>query len=249
MTKNVLLGLLACGLMGSTAGAGVVADYVDDFETDGTPNPGWSYLWNAATALESSPGTLNVAGLVNLVPDTNFGGDYETQANGTRPDAPPGSNLAAALGALYPGQGSSQAADGFERFVIAAYTVSAADIAANGNEGTIDDYSFTVPATSTDGVSSRIYVNENLIFPGETVLPPGILFTSDLPDGFPVPLGALSAGDTISVAIGSRANDIGDQLLIDYSIVLVPEPTAIAFIGLGAIGMLGHRRSRRPTMV
>src|SRR5262245_46660904 len=103
--------------------AGVAAEYQADFTTVGAPKPGWSYLWNANGPIG------NPANYVPLVRDTNFGGDFETQANGLIPDAAPGSNLAATATNVFPGQGTAQAADAIERFVIAAYTVSAADIA------------------------------------------------------------------------------------------------------------------------
>src|SRR5437879_3349431 len=94
--------------VGSSASAAVIANYQSDFRPSGTPAPGWSYLWNATGPIGTA------ANYVPLVHDTNFGGDYETQANGTRPDAPPGANLAATATSLYPGQGSLQASDGIE---------------------------------------------------------------------------------------------------------------------------------------
>jgi PEP-CTERM motif len=231
--------VFAVGSIASADAPNAVADYGTDFQT-GTPKAGWSYRWNASTALESSPGTLNVAGLVPLVAD---GSNYETQANGTRPDAAPGSNTAATATSLFPGQGSAQAADGIERFVVAAYTISEDD-AANGTQGFIEDWSFAVPFSTGDGVNARFYVNSAIQFPGVTNLPPGAVFSAAQFPEFIVSLGTLSEGDTVYVAVGSNLNDSFDELIVDYSIVLkpVPEPASFAIFGLGAAALVGRRR-------
>ena len=212
MTKGTRCALALAGLCLVTAPlrATVVADYRDDFETDGTPAAGWSYLWNPTHAVGSS------ANYVALVGDTNFGGDYETQANGSLPDAAPGSNLAATSTSLRPGQGSAQSALQIEHCAIAAYTISAQDIAtAGGNQAWITSGFFTT-GVGPDGVHAYVYVNDTLIN-GPTVLPAGVTF----PD-LVLPLGAVSAGDTIYVAIGSRFFDTDDVVTLDYSIELLP---------------------------
>ena len=230
-----LLAAVAVSLSAAAAPAAVIAQYQNDFRTSGTPAPGWSYLWNATGAVGDS------ANYVPLVHDTNFGGDYETQANGTRPDAPPGSNLAATSTTLYPGQGSLQAADGIPRYVIAAYTVSAANIAAaGGGVASLPHYHFTIPLDSVDGVDSRIYVNNTLIV--DQILPPGLDYSDTSPGAYPVPLGTLSPGDTLYVALGPRTTDIGDALGVDYTIELsAPEPASTGLIAIAA-GFLMRRR-------
>lgn len=236
--KNLALGTAAlCGLLlAATAKATVIADYQNDFRTNGTPAPGWSYLWNASAPIGNS------ANYVPLVHDTNFGGDYETQANGMWPDAPPGSSLAATSNTLYPGQGSLQASDGIPRYVIAAYTVRPSDIvAAGGGEASLPHYHFTVALTSLDGIDSRIYVNNTLIV--DQILPPGLDYSDTLPGAYPVPLGNLKAGDTVYVAIGSRDADTGNALGVEYSIDLVPEPASAGLLMAGLL-LIGRRRHR-----
>jgi hypothetical protein len=216
------------------ASAAVVANYRNDFKTNGTPAPGWSYSWNANGPVGDA------STYVPLVADTNFGGDYETQANGTRPDAAPGSSLAATSTSLFPGQGTTQAADGIERYAIAGYTFTAADIAAAGNVGYLDDYHFIVPIDSVDGVNTRVYINNFLIV--ETILPPGLDYNSSFPGAYPVPLGNISPGDTVYVAVSARGSDTGDELQLEYSLKLVPEPGTLSALGAIACGLLARRR-------
>ena len=226
---------IVLSLISSMAWAGVAAEYQVDFTTTGAPKTGWSYLWNANGPIG------NPANYVTLVRDTNFGGDFETQANGAIPDSPPASNLAATATSVFPGQGTSQAADAIERYVIAAYTVSAADIATLGNQGVMDTYRFAVPAESLDGINAAIYVNASPII--AIHLPGPIDYNNTLPGAYPVPLGTLAAGDTIYVAIGSGATDTGDRLDVNYTITLVPEPGTIGISGI--IAVLAMRRRGR----
>ena len=151
-----------------------------------------------------------------------------------------------------PGQGTAQNA--IERYVIAAYTISAADVAANGDQLILDGYSFAVSEGSLDGVTAKVYKNDTLLI--DRPLPPGIVFdvNTPAPNGGPIPLGPFAAGDTLYVAIGAEGvaalppigpggTDTGDVLTVDYSIVLVPEPVGGALVlALGAVGLL--RRSR-----
>lgn len=233
---------IACAsLLVSAAGAGTasaqqVADYQTDFRTSGAPAPGWSYLWNANGPIGTA------SNYIPLVRDANPLGNFETQANGTYPDAPPGSLLSVGPLSIIPGQGSAQAADGIQRYAIAAYTVNAQDLATYGNQGWLDNYTFGVAATSTDGISPAIYVNNTPII--SITLPPGIVYDRSFPDAYPVPLGNLSAGDTIYVAIGGGANDTGDVLVLDYSIILIPEPATASTLALAAATLLARRRRR-----
>lgn len=236
-------GAAVVALLQGSASALVVADYRDDFETDGTPAPGWSYQWNATGPINTPAGSLNTAALATLVGDSNFGGDYETVANEEIPDPAPGAFTIAANTFIHPGQGSAQAADGIERYTLASYTISAGDIAAaGGNQLSLDDYIFSLGA-STDGVNAKVYKNDTLFI--DRFLPPGIVFSSDLPDpnGGPIPLGAFDAGDTLRVAIGSNLTDNSDTLTLDYSIVLsVPEPSSLGAAAGAGLLVLGRRR-------
>ena len=229
--------------------ADVVADYADDFSYP-TPAPGWSYLWNANGPIGTA------ANYLPLVADGASPARYETQ-NQTPdafPDPAPGASASATSTTLIPGQGTAQNA--LERYVIAAYTISAADVAANGDQLILDFYRFAVPVESADGVTAKLYKNDILLV--DRPLPPGLEFTVDTPapNGGPIPLGQFVAGDTLYVAIGSDGvaplppfgpggTDAGDALAVDYSIVLVPEPTAAASVLALAAGLLLSRQRRR----
>ena len=252
--RNSVIGLsvalfVAFAAAGRSAEAQPVADYHDDFSAP-APAPGWSYLWNA----NGPVGTA--ANYAPLVIDGDAG-RYETQ-NQTPdafPDDAPGSSTSATQTTLVPGQGTAQ--NSIERYVIAAYTISAADIAAaGGNQLVLDDYRFAVSAASTDGVTAKLFKNDFLLV--EQPLPPGLVFTSETPDpnGGPIGLGPFDAGDTLYVAIGSNGiapvppfgpggTDTGDSLEVDYSIFLVPEPTAAGALLLAAGCLLSRRRGRR----
>ena len=238
--------LVLVGAFTQAVQAQVVADYADDFSHP-APAPGWSYLWNA----NGPVGTA--ANYVPLVAD-GVAGRYETQ-NQTPdafPDEAPGSSTSATGTTLIPGQGTAQNA--IERYVIAAYTISEADLAAaTGNQLVLDDYRFAVSAASIDGVTAKLFKNDFLLV--EQPLIPGLIFTSETPDanGGPIGLGPFAAGDTLYVAIGSNGiapvppfgpggTDTGDSLDVDYSIFLVPEPSSVATLLLVAGGLLSRRR-------
>jgi hypothetical protein len=74
------------------------------------------------------------------------------------------------------------------------------------------------------------------------VIPPGFAYDRSYPDAYPMPLGVLQPGDTIYVAIGPRFTDNADQLDIQYTIKLVPEPMALSMFGLIGAGLLARRR-------
>ena len=215
------------------ARAAVVADYQHDFRTNGTPAPGWSYLWNASGVLGNS------ANYVPLVHDTNLGGDYETQANGTRPDAAPGAYLAASQTAVYPGQPATQAADHITRYVITAFTFSADQIATYGNRLQFHTYHFTVPADAPGPVDVEVYKNNTLIAPFP--FPPGTDF-SDAIFGQDYDFGTVQPGDTLYIAQGASGAYAGQPLGVSYTLALVPEPVALTSALVGAFGLIRRRR-------
>ena len=250
MRKRLLMGAvggLSLSWAAATASAVVVADFQADF-THPVPSNGWSYHWNANGAIG------NPANYVPLVPDA--AGRYETvdQTPDAFPDPAPGSSLSITNTTLIPGQGSAQNA--FERYVIVAYTVSAADIiaAGGGNQLRLEEWSFATGATSVDGVTARIYKDDNPTPFVDQPLPPNFLFDHNIPapNGGPIPLGPFDAGDVLYIAIGSNGiapeqtggNDTNDTLVMDLKIALVPEPATASIVGAGAVALLMRRRRR-----
>jgi hypothetical protein len=250
MRKRLLMGAvggLSLSWGAATASALVVADYQADF-TYPVPSNGWSYHWNANGAIG------NPANYVSLVPDA--AGRYETvdQTPDAFPDPTPGSSLSITNTTLIPGQGSAQ--NDFERSVIVAYTVSAEDIAAaGGNQLRLEEWSFAVGASTNinaDGVTARIYKNDNAMPFVEADLPPGIVFDHNIPDpnGGAIPLGPFNAGDVLYIAVGSDGiaseltggNDTDDTLVMNLKIALVPEPATASIIGAAALALLMRRR-------
>lgn len=225
---SVLLGLAM------NASAAVVADFGGDFSTNGTPKTGWSYSWNASGAIGNS------ANYQPLVGDTNFGGDYESQANGAWPDAAPGSYVAISQSSFYPGQTATQDAGGIQRYAIAGYTFSAADIAADGNGLLFHTYHFIVPADAPGLIDVKVYKNNTLIAP--FTFPPGTDF-SDAIFGQDYNFGTVAAGDTLYIGLGAEGDYTGQPLGVSYTLALVPEPTMLSLLVL--VPALGLRRRQR----
>jgi hypothetical protein len=236
------------GLFAQTAGADVVADYQTDFSYP-TPASGWSYLWNANGAIGTA------ANYVPLLADGAAVSRYETQ-NQTPdqfPDDAPGSSLSATPTTLVPGQGTNQSGNLIERYVIAAYTFSAADIAANGEQLVLDDFSFAVGAGSDGGVTATMYLNDFALISAQP-LGPGLEWHVGLTG--PLALGPVAPSDTFYVAIGADGlaplppfgpggSDVGDVITVDYALKLVPEPGSAAVLAVGATQLLLRRQRRR----
>jgi hypothetical protein len=182
--------------------ARVVADYRDDFKTH-APAPGWSYQWNATTAITDPSGYIYLSwsptanrymsnGLV--FPDT---GSYCSYGSFTSTGG-------------HPGKGSTQGAS-VDRFAIAGYTVKydgyygisnsfVTQSSSLGNGGQVVIY------TDTDG--GGVFTNK---FSG--TYPPASTLNFD------GNLGYLEVGDTIYVGIGPNTTDGNDGFSMDYSIV------------------------------
>src|SRR5579864_3940403 len=122
----VSIGILSVG----AARAAVVADYQADFNTSGTPAPGWSYWQSSQSSLGNS------ASYVALVHTGNLGGDYEAQASAGNSTAAPASFPAVSKTDVYPGQ------TGSGKFVVLGYTFTPAQIAAYGNQLQFHTYDF-----------------------------------------------------------------------------------------------------------
>jgi len=234
------------------ASAGVVADYQDDF-TYPAATVGWTYRWNANGPIGTA------ANYVSLVPDGASPARYETQ-NQTPdafPDAAPGGSLSATATTLTPGYGTNQDGNPIERYVIAAYSFSAADIAANGSTLKLESFSFAVDAGSTGGVTARMYLNDiPLIAP--TPLGPGLMWDDSMTGSIEFTGLPIMPGDTFYVGIGSdgaavlpptdpqgSGSNAGDVITVDYTLALVPEPTGAAIAMAGATLLLLRRQRRR----
>ena len=219
-----------------SARAGVVADYGADFETDGTPKLGWSYLWNPSGPIGNS------ANYVPLVFDTTGVGGYQTQNNGAWPDAAPGSFTRTTSTTVFPGQSATQAADAIQRFVILAYTFSAADIAANGNSLKFHSYQFIIPQDTPGNIDVFAFLNNSFVFTFPGGFPPGTNF-NDTIFGADYDFGTVQAGDTLYIGLGAQGAYSGQPLSVSYTLALVPEPSAL----LMAVGLpvLALRRKRR----
>jgi hypothetical protein len=243
-----------------------VADFTDEFQA-GTPRAGWRYLWNANGPLGNP---------ANYAPLAADNGRYETVANGTYPDAAPGSSLAMGTSAVdlanypypipglpdmpitfvRPGQGRLQAeSGGFERAAIVAYTFSAQDFADAGivvgalANAYITDYDFAVAIGSLDGVSARVFADDDptplLDFSLDNPPPfvPPFRFQTTM-DPRPRFVGTYAPGETVYFAIGSNLNDTNDEMRLDFTLGLapVPEPTSLAVLAPLAAGLLLRRR-------
>jgi hypothetical protein len=249
-----------------TASAIVIADYQDDFVVTSDPNArnGWSYFWNANPPAGRptppfffhSPGTY--------APLVAVGDQYE--APGTRIVA--GSAPVGALDPAFPpdpifgpypntfvrpGPGiADNGSGGWERAIIVGYTFSAEDIAAaGGGQAFITAYDFAVAANSLDGISARIFhdddttplINFSLDSEPPFPFPPAFRFETRI-DPRPIPLGTYAAGETVYVVIGSNTNQTLDELRMDFTISLVPEPGTMSLL-VPAAGALLMRRRRK----
>ena len=217
----------ACAIVSlglASAASAQIADYQNDFTPSGPAGTGWSFYTSTTLG--------NAAQYVPLTRDAS--NNFSLAGGGA-------GNLAATSTSLVPGLGSTQN-NGTPQYVIAAYQVQPGDLA-SGNIGFLDNYRFALAYDpAADGVSAAVYKNDQLLIPID-MLPSGIDYNSSAPDAYPLPLGPLSVGDTIYVAIGPRGTNVGDVLQVDYSIV-VPEPAALSTIALAAGALLARRRRR-----
>ena len=155
-----------------------------------------------------------------------------TEATSFRPRHPARSvNIGPADGLPggHPGLGAVQAGSGgVERYCIAAYTLTSPDRIAilNGSIRNANPNN----GGSTDGVSVKVFVNDNSTPKLSSSTSPGF----DSTTSFNVPLGDLIAGDTIYVAMGSNGEDLFDSFQLRYDIVSVPEPSVTSLIAIAA---------------
>lgn len=217
--------------MSASAVLVTIADYQDDFQGP-TPATGWRYQTNSAGAIGNS------ANYTNMI--SNVGG---TQYNLTGSATLPVGSSFASLNKLsgHPGTGTAQVA-GVDRYVIAAYTIQAADVTGYLMDGPFQLTSTSISRAATDGgtLSLHVYVNNTLIGPAAVIA--GTAVTS-----FNRTLGNLVVGDTVYVAVGPNGTHNNDSFGFDFSIQLdghlpAPEPSTAMLLGAGMLGLSMVRR-------
>ena len=265
----VALVVMVCAVPAGAAGV-AVADFQDDFQVTQGGAGGWSYLWNGGGAL-GDPGNyrpLVTDGGVYRTAATGGqpdGGPGSTLEVGSSPPDLGMYNPLPALPPLpttylRPGLGTSQPrSGGIERAAVVAYTFSAADFAAAGipagqpAQGLISRYYFAVANGSFDGMSARVYQDDLttpvINFSADTVpptkFPAGFMYETTL-DPREFPIGTYRVGDTVYVAIGPDASDVGDEMRLDFTLSLAPVPEPAGFAALPTLaGGLALRRRRR----
>jgi hypothetical protein len=199
-----------------------------------TPASGWSYLWNSGGAIG------NPANYASLLPTTHPRFFYDSDGVAGLPDPAPASVVYLGLvsdGLLnagqpggHPGGGLGDANSlGFERFAIAAFTLSAPAAGVS-----ITNSLLTNADSSTDGVHVQVYLNNSAVPLVDASTAAGQGNTTI----FDVGLGNLAAGDVIFVAVGPRNTQSSDTFSLRYQItatVGVPEPSSLALLAWGGI--------------
>lgn len=233
----------AMGLLFSLPARGVTVANFGANLTIPTPMPGWSYLWNSDGAYGTS---ANYTDLI-FNPDL-FGPGFDAYT----PELPYPSTGPASFLQIFPdssspnvnpGLGTSQqTSEIFQRYVIAAFTLSTSGLTSIENGLIIDEQLGSDPlGQNVDGVNISIHVNDA-----------APIFMESIPDGGSttfgsINLGNLNAGDTIYVGIGSHGqegenNDFLDSTRLDYEIIQIPEANTSLFLGLAVSASLLLRR-------
>ena len=204
MQQFLLSVLCAAGFLFAAANAtaqgtssAVIAGFNDDF-SGGSPGAGWSYLWNPTSVLGDSASyqALPWAGGSQYTAGT--GSPSILQYNW-------GQATASFVG---PGPGIQDGAAA-DRYAIGRYTVA--------NDGTyflVNTAATVLNATCSDGIEIVVLVND-------------VSVASNIVAGqsqvdFDLTLGALSAGDSVDVAIGPNGNAGCDFSGVDWDIAYLP---------------------------
>jgi hypothetical protein len=215
-----------------------------------TPAPGWSYLWNSGGAIG------NPANYTSLLPTTDPGAFYDNDGVVGLPGPNPGAFVYLGLvgtGLLNAGQpgghpgrglGDDGTAFGFERFAIAAFTLSAPASGVSITNSLLTNANF-----SSDGVHAQVYLNNSSapLVDASTAAGQGMTTTFD------VGLGNLAAGDVIFVAVGPRNTNFADSFSLRYEITataVAAEPSSLGLLASGgivfALAARHLRRRRKP---
>jgi len=175
---------------------GIVASFRNDFQ-ETEPKPGWSYLWNAKGAIDQQ------ANYVALQWD---GQRYHASGDQPYPARSASHYLRITRGAGHPGGGLREAPRDVEHYVIAAFTVPrSARYSITGSR------IVRLVGQTCGAVDLRVFVDGREI--GTSVL-------CESREGldFDRPLGKISSGSTIYVAVGPGDTDCDDSFEWDFSI-------------------------------
>ncbi len=112
---STLAVLVISGLANSAMGS-VIADFGADYTTP-TPAAGWQYVHNGLNVTVGTEGSYTVN-------QYNSGGNWYTTGGVNLPAGAPDSYSVVGKNFIHPGQGSSQAADGFDHYTLAKYTLA-----------------------------------------------------------------------------------------------------------------------------
>jgi hypothetical protein len=184
-------------------GPNVFAIYSRDFKGP-EPSPGWRYLWNKDGAIGNSSkyAPLHWNGAQ---------GGYVGDAN-KFPAEPPLSCATLSNGFGHPGGGVDNNGGGFDRFVIAAYTLQKGQ---SGKTAIEIGLTYTRNDTSGGKVELRLYVNDAL----QGSQP---ISSSTTENQISAHLGDLKEGDTIYFCVGPDREDSSDSFSFRYIIYPVP---------------------------
>lgn len=237
--------VVALALVSTSAKATIVADIGGDYTGPTAEPAGWDYLESTA-ATGGTETALTPSTVVGNQGSTGFGGSdtfalgavlgdnanlgaYEMfgDGNSNHPSATPGVDLL-----VHPG---GVLLAGSPPFVIARYTISAADVL-NGTTATVaGSYESLLGGTST--IDFFVFHNSTDLLGGAGL---GTHSGTIAPASFTV-----AAGDTISFVVGSGASLGGDETGIRGTVDLVPEPYSIMLILMSTVGLGLLRRRRR----
>ena len=266
--KNFLLLAAVCSSlvfgMGSSASADLSVNAAGDYVAAAggptavltAPPSGWSYLGSTLanggveTALTAgNAGTdggggftgVSTAGTAAVQGTDPNGGDYVLFGNGAVNAGVVGTDLL-----LHPGQIGNA-----DNFVIARYTVSDTDLLAGTGaiSGSFREL-IVGGGAAAESVDVSVFQNSTSLFntQGGTTEQgtPGILEQSA--GTFNLTGLSFAAGDTIDFVVGTNGHFGADETALQASITAtaaaIPEPSSLAILAIGAIGIAGRRRRK-----
>jgi hypothetical protein len=175
----------------------MVASFQGDFQPD-QPKAGWRYLWNANAPVEDS----------NAYSPLQWDGQRYTSGN-SYPGPMPVHYLRITERGGHPGHGCGQA--GREGNEIAHYAIFAFTVPASGRYGIIESLLSRSAHTLGGQLDLRVFVNSR-------EAGPTVICRSRDGVSFDRPLGKLSRGDMIYVAVGPGETDSDDGFTLDFTI-------------------------------